>query len=195
MSFVAVVGLSLPTISAAQPQDLADANAPAVTQTKARQGRVMTPASSVAHEGDKGRRAHTHLQVFVPDEAVPLVGPPFAGLGFETPASLACVYSLVPKKSFCNPNLVTANPTGGFGAIAVVDAFHYPTAATDLQTFSAQFGLRASEPNRGLRERHQACSRSEWRLGTGSSTRSRVGPCDGARCQALFGRGPVGQFD
>ena len=142
MSFVAVVGLSLPTISAAQPQDVADANAPAVTQSKAGQGRVMTPASSVAHQGDKGRRAHTHLQVFMPDDAVPLVGPPFAGLGFETPASLACVYSLVPKKSFCNPNLVTANPTGGFGAIAVVDAFHYPTAATDLQTFSAQFGLR-----------------------------------------------------
>src|SRR5215475_1774189 len=141
MSFVAVVGLSLPTISAAQPQDVADVSA--VTQSKARQGRVMTPASSVAHEGDKGRRAHTHLQVFVPDEAMPLVGPPFAGLGFETPASLACVYSLVPKKPFCNPNLVTANPTGGFGAIAVVDAFHYPTAAADLQTFSAQFGLRA----------------------------------------------------
>lgn len=142
MSFVAVVGFSLPTISAAQPQDVADANAPAVIQSKARQGRVMTPSSSVAHVGDKGHRAHTHLQVFVPDEAVPLVGAPFAGLGFETPASLACVYSLVPKKPFCNPNLVTANPTGGFGAIAVVDAFHYPTAATDLQTFSAQFGLR-----------------------------------------------------
>ena len=176
MSFVAVVGLSLPTISAAQPQDVADANAPAVTQSKARQGRVMTPASSVAHEGDKGRRAHTHLQVFVPDEAMPLVGPPFAGLGFETPASLACVYSLVPKKSFCNPNLVTANPTGGFGAIAVVR-------------------LAGSEPNRGLLERHQACSRPERRLGTGSRTRSRVGPCHGARCQTLLGRGPVGQFD
>jgi len=57
MSFVAVVGLSLPTISAAQPQDVADASAPAVTQSKARQGRVMTPSSSVAHAGDKGRLA------------------------------------------------------------------------------------------------------------------------------------------
>lgn len=37
----------------------------------------------------------------------------------------------------------TTNPTGGFGAIAVVDAFHYPTALTDLRTFSAQFGLKA----------------------------------------------------
>jgi len=39
--------------------------------------------------------------------------------------------------------VVTTNPTGGFGAIAVVDAFHYPTALTDLRTFSAQFGLKA----------------------------------------------------
>src|SRR5215468_8298961 len=122
---------------------MADTNAPAVTQSRARHGRVMTPSSSVAHEGDKGRRAHTHLQVFVPEDAVPLVGPPFAGQGFETPASLACVYSLVPKASSCNPNVVTANPTGGFGAIALVDAFHYPTALADLQTFSTQFGLKA----------------------------------------------------
>jgi kumamolisin len=80
----------------------------------------------------------------VPEEAVtPFAGPPFAGFGFETPASLACVYSLVPKASACNPNLFKTNPAGGFGAIAVVDAFHYATALADLQTFSAQFGLKA----------------------------------------------------
>src|SRR5262252_5103041 len=100
MSFVAVVGLSLPTISAAQPQDVADVNVPARTQSKARQGRVMTPASSVAHEGDKGRRAHTHLQVFVPDEAMPLVGPPFAGLGFETPRHWRAFILLFPRNRF-----------------------------------------------------------------------------------------------
>jgi len=123
---------------------LADPNAPAVGQSRAQHGRVMAPASSIAHAGDKGVRAHTHLQVFVPEQAVaPFAGPPFAGLGFETPASLACVYALVPRASSCNPNLVFANPTGGFGAIAVVDAFHYPTALTDLQHFSTQFGLKA----------------------------------------------------
>ena len=113
-------------------------------QNKFPHGRVIAPASSIAHQGDKGLRAHTHLQIFLPEQAVaPFVGPPAAGLGFETPASLACVYSLVPKATACNPNLVFANPTGGFGAIALVDAFHYPTALTDLQTFSAQFGLKA----------------------------------------------------
>jgi kumamolisin len=50
---------------------------------------------------------------------------------------------LVPRTNACNPNLVFANPTGGFGAIALVDAFQYPTALTDLQTFSAQFGVKA----------------------------------------------------
>jgi subtilase family serine protease len=102
----------------------------------------MSPTSSIARPGDVGLRAHTHLQVFIPEDVVPFVGPPFAGLGFETPASLACVYSLVPRTSSCNPNVVTANASGGFGAIALVDAFHYPTALTDLQTFSVQFGLK-----------------------------------------------------
>src|SRR5262249_5204293 len=69
--------------------------------------------------------------------------PPFGGVGFETPASLVCVSCLVPRSSSCNPNVVTANPTGGFGAIAVVVAFHDPTALQDLQTFSTQFGLKA----------------------------------------------------
>ena len=136
--------IAFSTICAAQTQGLADPNAPAVGQNRLPRGRVMAPGSSIAHAGDQGVRAHTHLQVFVPEQAVaPFAGPPFAGLGFETPASLACVYALVPKASSCNPNLVFANPTGGFGAIALVDAFHYPTALTDLQSFSTQFGLKA----------------------------------------------------
>jgi len=143
LSALVSFAIVLSTTSMAQHQGLAGQNAPAAAQNKSWRGRVMSPASSIVRPGDKGVRAHTHLQVFVPEDAVPLVGPPFSGLGFETPASLACVYSLVPRTSSCNPNVVTANPTGGFGAIAVVDAFHYPTALADLQTFSTQFGLKA----------------------------------------------------
>jgi kumamolisin len=132
------------TVCTAQSQELADPNASSVAQARSPQGRVMAPGSSIARPGDKGVRAHTHLQVFVPEQAVtPFAGPPFGGLGFETPASLACVYSLAPRVNSCNPNLVFTNPTGGFGAIALVDAFHDPTALTDLQTFSTQFGLKA----------------------------------------------------
>jgi len=72
--------------------------------------------------------------------------PPFAGLLFETPASIACVYQLVETTvPGCNPNLTTTNPTGGNHAIAVVDAFDDPTAATDLATFSTQFDLPAAD--------------------------------------------------
>jgi len=136
--------VALSTTCLAQSQGLTDPNAPTAAQSRAPHGRVMAPGSSIAHASDTGLRAHTHLQVFVPEQTVtPFAGPPFSGLGFETPASLACVYSLVPRTNSCNPNLVFANPTGGFGAIALVDAFHYPTALTDLQTFCSQFGLTA----------------------------------------------------
>jgi kumamolisin len=132
------------TVCTAQSQDLTDPNASSAAQGRPPQGRVMAPGSSIARPGDTGVRAHTHLQVFVPEQTLtPFAGPPFAGLGFETPASLACVYSLVPRANACNPNLFFTNPTGGFGAIALVDAFHDPTAFTDLQTFSTQFGLKA----------------------------------------------------
>ncbi len=43
----------------------------------------------------------------------------------------------------CNPNTVTALPAGGSKAIAVVDAYHDPNAASDLAKFSTQFGLPA----------------------------------------------------
>ncbi len=78
-----------------------------------------------------------------PFEVQPLGTPPFAGFLFETPASLGCIYKLVPGACFTNPNVATVNPTGGARAIGIVDAFHYPTALSDLKTFSTQFGLPA----------------------------------------------------
>jgi kumamolisin len=106
-------------------------------------GRVVTPASSIERPGDAGVRAHTHLRMFEPEDGRPFVGPPFSGYGYETPQSIACVYGLVTKKTGCNPNNVTAIPTGGNRAIGIVDAYHYPTALVDLQKFSTQFGLKA----------------------------------------------------
>jgi subtilase family serine protease len=45
------------------------------------------------------------------------------------------------KVAGCNPNTVTTNPTGGGRAIAIVDAYDDPDAATDIANFSTQFGL------------------------------------------------------
>ena len=115
---------------------------------------VVVPPSSVVRAADAGHRAHTNVRYLKLDpRAAPpsLHGaqanlPPFPGLFFETPASLACLYALVPKTLACNPQQVTQNANGGSKAIAIVDAFDDPTVLADLQTYSAQFGLPATPP-------------------------------------------------
>lgn len=113
--------------------------------------RVVVPASSVELPADIGRRAHTHYHIVVEPQAgatptppTPKVGPPYPGFLVETPGSLACIYKLVPTTPGCNPNSATIVATGGSRMIALVDAYDLPTAASDLQTFSTQFGLPAA---------------------------------------------------
>jgi kumamolisin len=106
-------------------------------------GHVLVPQSSTYKPTDAGIRAHTNVQTFLLDgvQPKPDEAPPFFGLAFETPASLACVYRLVEPVPGCNPNVTTENPSGGSGSIAIVDAFDDPTAASDLAAYSLQFGL------------------------------------------------------
>lgn len=119
----------------------------------ARGGHVETPESSIEQPEHRGIRAHTNYKMFVPNAGMASArkssleapaqagGPPYAGYFYETPASLGCIYQLVSPVAGCNPNTVTANPSGGSRAIAIVGAYHYPTAASDLSVFSNQFGL------------------------------------------------------
>ena len=122
----------------------------AVAQTTTGGFTVTVPASSTASAADAGMRAHTNIRTL----ATPAVfsgkpqfyGPPFPGLFYEDPASIACIYGLseAPSADGCNPNLLPPrNPTGGSKAIAIVDAYDYPNAFADLQAFSAQFGVAA----------------------------------------------------
>ena len=116
-------------------------------------GTILIPKSSMppADNGTtfKTLKAHTHTQLYLPagwkpDQVSPPHPdelPPFPGYAYETPASLACLYSLVASAPGCNPNSVTTNATGGTQAIAIVDAYDDPTAGPDLAYFSAQFGL------------------------------------------------------
>src|SRR5271167_79327 len=119
----------------------------ASAQALHRGGQVTVPASSTERKGDIGLRAHTNIKLFTPTGGMPKAsaavasGPPFAGYLFETPASLACIYNLVPQSAGCNPNTVTSVPTGGSTSIAIVDAYDDPGAAKDLAKFSKQFGL------------------------------------------------------
>src|SRR5271165_1034223 len=117
-------------------------------QGGAHKGSIVIPSSSLEQSRDIGARAHTNVRMFVPAEGFtsprPLsVGPPYAGFLYETPASVACVYHLTTAVTGCNPNAVTAIPSGGSKAIAIVDAYDDPGAASDLAYFSAQFGLPA----------------------------------------------------
>ena len=97
------------------------------------QGRHITiPESSIPRPG----RINTNYFLVGSREFTPQP-PPDA----ETPASVACVYKLVAGPTGCPIATSTNNPTGGIGAIAIVDAGDYPSAASDLHAFSAQFGL------------------------------------------------------
>src|SRR5690349_2357111 len=73
---------------------------------------IELPSSSIVRPADAGLRAHTNIKILRlanPTAAPPaLYGvqpqlPPSPGVFFETPASLACVYGLVPKTLGCNP--------------------------------------------------------------------------------------------
>jgi subtilase family serine protease len=146
--------MTLPALAGAVALIAITAN-DANSQWAARGGHAVTPESSIEQPEHVGFRAHTNFKFYVPadgmaarqgsPEAIPQAsGPPFKGYFYETPASLACVYKLVPSSDpGCNPNTVTANTTTGSRAIAIVDAYHYPTAISDLAVFSAQFGLPA----------------------------------------------------
>lgn len=84
------------------------------------------------------QKMHNHIRLVDPNQlAHPLATP--AG---ENPATFACIYNLVSTiVPGCPINGTTAVPTGGSGFIVIVDAYDYPTAASDLATFSKQFGL------------------------------------------------------
>jgi len=93
---------------------------------------IIIPESSIPRPG----RINTNYFIVGSREFTPQP-PPDA----ETPASLGCVYQLVSGPTGCPIATSTNVPTGGIGAIAIVDACDYPTAASDLHAFSAQFGI------------------------------------------------------
>lgn len=83
---------------------------------------VIVPESTIARTADAGTIAHTNHLILQTSAQSRLIGP--TGL---TPDQVRTAYSIPP-------NL-------GSGAIAIVDAYHYPTALNDFNAFSTQFGL------------------------------------------------------
>jgi kumamolisin len=98
--------------------------------------RVIVPESSIQRPEDVGVRAHTDIVLVVPEKVkIGENGAPIA----ENPLSLACIYNLVKKTKGC-PKTSKVVPTGGSNAIALVDAFDNPDAASDIKTFAAAYG-------------------------------------------------------
>ena len=145
--------LSAVSVAAIAQQAAIVSPAPGSHRTGA--GRTVTPESSIQRPEDIGRYARTHFLIYVPagkvdgegfaDSEVSPSGTPIAGYYAETPASLACLYSQVTVTTGCNPATLanSQHATGGSKAIAIVDAYHYPTAMADLAAYSTQFGLPA----------------------------------------------------
>jgi subtilase family serine protease len=116
-------------------------------------GNVIIPGTSIEHPGDRGQKAHTNHLIFEPQKGPGLrSGTPIG----ETPGSLACVYGTASTPSNCpitgkisDKNNKLPNASGGGGIIAIVDAYDYPTAENDLDTFSSQFDLPACTTGNG----------------------------------------------
>jgi subtilase family serine protease len=94
--------------------------------------KITVPESSIPRPG----RINTNYFMVGSDYPAPQP-PPDA----ETPGSVACVYQLVSGPPGCPIATSTNVPTGGIGAIALVDAGDYPSAASDLHAFSSYFHL------------------------------------------------------
>ena len=88
---------------------------------------VLVPSTTVARTVDSGSIVHTNHLIAQGSATTRLAGP--TGL---SPDQVRTAYS-IPS------NL-------GSGAIAIVDAYHYPTSLADFNTFSIQFGL-PTEPS------------------------------------------------
>ena len=128
------------------------------SQRASTRGKVISPQSNLERSIDVGIRAHTNVELLIPNGSgpntslatafggvIPASTTPAPGFVAETPASLGCVYFLVSTRvAGCNPTTATLNPSGGSRVIAIVDAFDDVNAATDLAIFSSQFGLPAA---------------------------------------------------
>ena len=153
---ILMLGVSLGTTIHATGQSITSPTTPAITQRASTRGKVISPQSNIERPGDIGLRAHTNVELMLPSgrstspasgfgAVTPASTTPASGFVAETPASLGCVYFLVSTRvAGCNPLSATLNPSGGSRVIAIVDAFDDPNAATDLATFSTQFGLPAA---------------------------------------------------
>ena len=102
------------------------------------QGTVITPPGSVS---SPGKGVHTNYKIFVPAGQTQIWSAVPQYTYAEYPASMACVYKVGPIYAGCVPANNGDHAGGGWGAIALVDAYDDPKAASDLAYFDTYFKL------------------------------------------------------
>ena len=115
--------------------------------------RIIYPESSIPQPG----RLHTNYFFVNSDQPASQPNP-----GDETPGSIACVYQLVSGPTGCPIATSKTVPSGGIGAIAIVDAGYYATAQSDLDAFDAYFGIPATTVNQVWPGKTRPPSYSDW---------------------------------
>src|SRR5579864_5084076 len=121
------------------------------TERTPQSGSLFTPASS---KEQPAGRVHTTYVLRSLDGNQPVVvhtptslssiAPSGTVEEAVTPQSLGCIYVASPASAGCIPNYSSGSggPTAaGYGAIALVDAFDNPNAASDLAAFDSYWGL------------------------------------------------------
>jgi kumamolisin len=111
-------------IGAIDATDSTDAERPGHLMRTKTGHTLFVPGSTTERRADIGVRAHTNHLILMQDTVTPLAAPS----GYS-PDDIRAAYAL--------PSV------GGQGTIAIVDAYDYPTAESDLNVFSAQYGLPA----------------------------------------------------
>jgi subtilase family serine protease len=142
---MAAACLSLTTLTAAQ-RATKGYQAPSENKQASAAGQSMRNAIVPQSSVDRGPGFfRTHLKLASEDGVKPKTSVVPSITMTETPASMGCVYKVGPAYTGCLPSTGgTRHPVGGWGAIAIVDAFDNPYAAAELATFDAAFGLPAA---------------------------------------------------
>lgn len=89
-------------------------------------GDILVPSSSIQRPEDVGKRMHTNTLLINPNS------------GYHNAGGLGPGGGMTPNQMY---SFYGATKYSGGQIIAIVDAFDYPSALNDFNTFSAQFGL------------------------------------------------------
>ena len=135
----------------------------------------ITPESSIERASDAGLRAHTNWALGasrgrIVEQGVQVAGPDVATTQhYETPSSMGCLYKIPGTTGPCVPSINSPGgpQRGGWGTIAIVDAYDNPYAASELATFDTKFGLPAANFTKVYANGNGDCSTPPFDAGWG----------------------------